>query len=428
MGLDRKRIPEVFPLPEPHLPGWDSYTLGNGVKMTVLRTDCEAEVFRITTVSGGGRAEARTAGLAGLYSTMLQEGSSKHSAAEIAETLESNGAWLQNSVSSHHFVSQLYGLNVSAAEVAGVLAEMISSPVFDEDILQIRRESAAQNAAVGLRKVSVRANNEIAGTVWGKGHHNAQINTPEAIRGVTGTELRDFHKRIFTPAGVSVYLAGHITDELERIVTDSFGSIAGNGKEPCIITPVPPTASCGDIVRRVCHDESKQAAIRVEIPTIGREHPDYEMLRIAVTALGGYFGSRLMTNLREERGLTYGISAGLSGSIDGATVSIETECRAEAADEAVEQIRREIENLATTALESEEMHRLRGYAMSRPSSTLDSPFTIIDVAKNIETLHTPEDYFERTNRAIAAATPEKIMEMAAKYVRLERAATVIAAP
>lgn len=429
MSLDRSIAPKVFPLNVPELPGFEHYRLPNGMRVTLLRHGCDAEVFRLSVIRPGGQACADIFGEAGLYVSMLQEGTMSRTSAEIADTLDGCGAWLGSDWSVYHFINHLSGLNSSANEVIDVLADIVANPVFPEDILEIRREAMAQKVEVNLRKVLTMANQAINQVVWGKNNHNSRLMDPEAVRKIDADTLSKLHSSIYNPSDIHLFLSGNITPEIEQYIHDSFGSIKlpeGVKAGSFIILPKPPVSSCGDVTINVTADNSKQAAIRLDIPVIGRDHPDYEKLRLTMTALGGYFGSRLMTNLREERGLTYGISAALMGSIDGGVASIFTECRSDAVDEAVSEIRSEIKRMSSDPLTIEELQRLKGFALSRQASTLDSPFSIIEVEINKEILRTPDDYFNRTTNSITSATPESICDMAEKYLDLSKSATAIA--
>lgn len=431
MSLDRSVAPRVFPIPAPALPPFYTYTLPAGATVTVLRSGCDAGVFRICAVRKSDNDFLGAPAVSQLYMPMLREGTGSLSSAEISGILDGTGSWLNGFATSHHITHQLFGLHSSARPALEVFADILRNPVFPADSLAVISESEAQKTEVAMRKVATHARQAIGKIIWGPDHHSVQIASPDQLRAVTPASLAGFHQRVCRPADFHYFLSGNITPEIEKIVSETVGMISplpGISGQPIDIRPVPPHSSCGDTFQRVSVPYSQQAAIRLDIPTIGRDHPDYEMLRLAVTALGGYFGSRLMANLREEKGLTYGISAGLMGSIDGGVISVSTECRADAAAQAIDEIRAEITRMAADPLSDEEMHRLRSYAMSRQASTLDSPFTIADVAMNRTTLGTPHDYFDRTTRAILSATPATIADIAARYLTLPRAATVLAAP
>lgn len=432
LRLERSVAPQVLPLPAPVLPDFDTYTLPNGSSLTVLRRGCDAGVFRICAVCKTDVAFPAGPAVSQLYMPMLREGTSSLLSADISDILDGTGSWLNGFTSSHHFVHQLFGLHSGARPALEVFADILRNPVFPADSLAVVSESEAQKAEVAMHRVATHARRAVEKIVWGSDHPSVQVPSPDGLRSITPDSLTALHRRIYRPSDFRFYLSGNITPDIEKIVSETVGSdlspLPDTPSDPVVITPLPPRPSCGDTFTRVSVPDSRQAAIRLDIPSIGRDHPDYEMLRLAITALGGYFGSRLMTNLREDKGLTYGISAGLLGSIDGGVISVSTECRADAANQAIDEIRAEITRMATEPLSDEEIHRLCSFAMSRQASTLDSPFTIADVAMYHTTLGTPPDYFERTNRAILTATPRILADLAARYLDLSRAATVLAAP
>jgi predicted Zn-dependent peptidase len=161
-------------------------------------------------------------------------------------------------------------------------------------------------------------------------------------------------------------------------------------------------------------------------PTIPRSHKDYIPLRIAVMALGGYFGSRLMTSIREEKGLTYGISAALEGSHEAANITINAQCDPAYVDEVISQTFAEIERLANEPMPREELEALIQYLSSALAVTLDSPLSIADHYITQLTVGTPPDYFEQQFNVLGAITPATIAEMTSKYIKPELFATFVA--
>ena len=161
---------------------------------------------------------------------------------------------------------------------------------------------------------------------------------------------------------------------------------------------------------------SLQSAVAISLPAIARSHPDYNPLRMTVTALGGYFGSRLMSNIREDKGYTYGISAALLGSLDGSYITINAQCDNRHTEALIEEVRKELTDMVRRPLDESELDRLRFNVASDLASTLDSPMTMMDYYELNLTVGTPADYFEARRKTLADITPEKVCEMAGKYL------------
>lgn len=133
-------------------------------------------------------------------------------------------------------------------------------------------------------------------------------------------------------------------------------------------------------------------------------------------ALGGYFGSRLMSNIREKKGLTYGISALLLGDREGSHATITAQCDNGYAGRVVEEIRNEIKALADNPPSGDELERMRLHAVSDSLEALDTPFSIMKVIVSQYAVGMPDNYFQRQQEVIASIDSDTIGEMARRYL------------
>ena len=150
--------------------------------------------------------------------------------------------------------------------------------------------------------------------------------------------------------------------------------------------------------------------------------------RLTVNSLGGYFGSRLSTNIRERLGLTYGINASLLGYAEGSLIRISTECDNASRDLVVEEIGAEMRRLASDPPGSDEMERI---CMTEYSSLLDimeTPFTVSDFYQSLHVNGVTADYFYQRLEAARTMTSERIAEIAGKYLRPELMTVAVAGP
>ena len=425
--LDRSVAPEVRPLPHLSLPLPETVHTRTGLPLVVLTSaTCDAPVFQLRiTVGGLGSFDLGRPELASLYPLMLNQGSGGLDGDKLSEIYEGAGAWVNISQQSHHLDIIVRGLTDTAPEVVTTLAQMLRAPLFPARRLAVIAESRAMQREVALKQPKVLARESTALMLWGEGHIAATSASPDDLRGVVSSDLVAVHSG-FAPSRMTLYLSGHVDQALIDTVTDAFdeafeGDNTSDGQWHPNVMPPAPTAG----FRRIDLPDSRQAAVSIAIPAIMRSHPDYELLRLAVTGLGGYFGSRLNTELREERGLTYGVSAALVGSLDGAFMSVATECRRDAADEAVEAIEAEIARFVSEPPHGDELKRLLSYSTTRLAAILDSPFAILDTAEVQQaTIGTPVDYFDRTQAAIASATPYELARVAATHLSDLRCTTV----
>ncbi len=407
--LDRKTPPTIKPFSRLVIPQPRHANLDNGVPLTIIDQGND-DVTLLSIVWSGGIAEASSPAITALVALAMREGTTTHSGAEIAETLEFNGAQLSIQPSSHFFRLDLKVVNSRLEYILPTVVEIFRSPAYPEHELNVLRENQARSIEIEYEKVDYHAANAINRLIMGENHPMAFESTPDNIRAITRNDVVAFWEKVFCAKPVHVYLAGHITPEIERLINSHIGSIDFESDAISLIEIPFTAASQHDIL--IPRPESLQSAVRFAIPTIGRDHPDYTALRLLVMALGGYFGSRLMLNLREDKGYTYGVQAYLLGYREGGVMMISTQCDNSYAQSLIDETRREIERLASRDFTAEEIERLRFNAMSQLASMLDTPFSIIDYYRNHLLSDTPIDYFYQQQEAIEALSSDSLASLA----------------
>jgi predicted Zn-dependent peptidase len=170
---------------------------------------------------------------------------------------------------------------------------------------------------------------------------------------------------------------------------------------------------------RLEHAGAVQSAVRVGRMLFTRNHPDYVGMQVVATVLGGYFGSRLMRNLREERGYTYGVFAAMANLDRAGYLAIATQVAAEAREDTLHQIYTEIERLRTELISEQELALVKNIMVGEMMRILDGPFGIVDVTIENVQCGTDNLAIERSVEAIRRCTPEDVQRLAEKYLRRE---------
>lgn len=420
----RQTPPPVTEMTAFNMPRLRTRQLESGIKM-VIYDGCDSAVNYLTLVSPGGVCELPSAAVGALNATMRREGTASFSGEDIDSALDFNGSWLRCNNLSHSFRISMYSLNSRLRNTLPYFKEMAFRPTFDSEALAVRREALARETEVSLTDVDYLAKTECDRLIMGASHRLARTDSPETIRTVGSTDLSESFKAVSSPRNSILFLCGMITPEIEDMVAEEFSHLpAGNAEAKLIVRPF--EAAAAGTVKAIERPDAQQSAVVMAIPAIPRNHPDYIDLHIAVSALGGYFGSRLMLNIRERLGLTYGISSALCGMADGAYVTIQADTDRRHVENLRSEVALELERLATNPPQGEELTRLRQSLLSSQAAVLDSPFSIIDNAITELTAAIPSGYFEAKLKAITALTPDKIAEVSAKYLRPAELRTVIA--
>ncbi|MCH5245341.1 MAG: insulinase family protein [Muribaculaceae bacterium] len=413
--VDRTTPPSVFGLPLLERAKPVTFTLDNGIRVVALNSN-ELKFTRVNVIVNGGLIEAPNYGVAMIAPEAAREGTISMSGDKIADILDFNGAELKSVCHSHHTSFSLLSLTSGIESLLPVLADITARPVFQNDSIAPIADRIAGKIEMQKQQVGYLADRELDKLVYGPGHPAARNITPEIIRATDSAAIIDWHRRRLNPASITIFVAGKTSDNIFDTLQNTFGSIkaTGSGLEPDYSPYIPEPV--GDITS-VHKPGAVQAAIAAGIPSVSRQHEDYIPIRLAVMALGGYFGSRLMLNIREDKGLTYGINAYLAGGVEGSVIKIMTNCNSSFIQQVIDEIRKEIISLQNPdSFSDSEMERLRRHLISSLASMVDSPLATMDTYENILYAGTPTDYFEQQQDAIRAMTPHSIADIARRYI------------
>jgi predicted Zn-dependent peptidase len=162
-----------------------------------------------------------------------------------------------------------------------------------------------------------------------------------------------------------------------------------------------------------------QSAVRVGRLLFNKKDPDYFKFQVLNTVLGGYFGSRLMANIREDKGYTYGIGSGLASLVNGGYFFISTEVGVDVTNNTLSEIYKEIKLLREQPVNNEELETVRNYVLGQFLRSVDGPYSLADKFKAIWEFGLGYDYFENYFKAVKTITPKEIQELANKYLQEE---------
>ena len=262
--------------------------------------------------------------------------------------------------------------------------------------------------------------------VFGEKHPMCRTLNADEIDALTADDIRAAYTLAFSQAP-KVFVTGDISEILPEI-TDFFARLDYTETPDAPLRVIPMEPIHGGRTETCDVDTEHQAAIAISIPTIDRTHPDYIPLRLAVMALGGYFGSRLMTNIREEKGYTYGIQANLLGYREGGVISVLTNTAPQYVEPVIAEVKKEMLRLCDELMPAEELSVVKNNAMTSLAAILDTPFSIMD--HHISHFHTgtPPNYFEKQIEAVNSLTSTEIMRLAKQYFKMDDMLVSVARP
>ena len=424
MFMDRTIQPEIQPLKNFHIQTPVRTTLPNGIPLTVINAG-EQEVVRMDVLFSGGRWQQSQKLQALFTNRMLREGTTKYTAATIAEKLDYYGSWLELSSSSEYAYITVYSLNKYLAKTLEVVESMIKEPLFPQKELQTILDTNIQQYLVNTSKVDFLAHRSLLKSLYGEQHPCGKIVMEEDYHTITPEVLREFYERHYHSGNCSIFLSGKVTDDIISRVSDIFGIPFGQYQLQMPKSSFP-FAAIPEKRIFTEREDAMQSAVKMGCTTITREHPDYPKLRVLMTLFGGYFGSRLMSNIREDKGYTYGISAGVVFYPDSGLLIVSTETDNEYVEPLIQEVYHEIDRLHLDPVSAEELRIVRNYMLGEMCRSYESPFSLSDAWIFIATSGLKDDYFARSLQAVNEITPAEIQDLAQRYLCKETLKEVIA--
>ncbi len=403
------RIPERVDVPTARLA-----TLGNGVRLYLLENH-DQQVVRLSFVFGAGSSRQTTLFSATSAANLLSEGSDRFTARQIAEQLDFYGSYFDIAVDRDVVVVSFCALSKFVMPTLQTAEEILLRPSFPQQEFDSYRIKRRQRLEIERRKVDVRVREAFAAAMFGADHPYG-ISAPEAAYDtLTREAVVDFYRRHYTADNCFVVCSGDLSDEALAAIENICVQLPQSGDRRELVFPAMVQTPCV----RLEHAGAVQSAVRVGRMLFTRNHPDYVGMQVVATVLGGYFGSRLMRNLREERGYTYGVFAGMVNLDRAGYLAIATQVAEAAREDTLHQIYTEIERLRTEPIPEQELSLVKNIMVGEMMRILDGPFGIVDVTIENVQCGTDNHAVERTVEAIRRCTPEDVQRLAEKYLRRE---------
>lgn len=412
---DRSKQPATHPFGAIELHYPTPVQLSNGIPVYCVGSEDAGELMQVTVYVKGGTFQEEKPLLAALTTTIILEGNTSMTAQEVNETLDYYGAVKSPGTHDYWTKLKLKSLSSNLRETLPVFGNCVMHPLFPEQEFELAKQNAASLLSNERLKVSELAQEEAQLLYYGPQHPlgKAKSVQPEDILHTRRQDLVDFHHNYFRPANARIVIAGKVGKRELETLEGTFGQWHDERPASELVHPV--AASLQKKLSIVDKPDALQSAVVMLLPAIKRTHPDYFKLRLTVMALGGYFGSRLETDLREQQGLTYGISAMLLGRLDEAHIAVETECDTAYVGKVIAGVKRHMERMKHEPLPDAELNMVKMNMLSDLAKTLDTPFSKASYVSNAWVNGVYPTYFNEQTRAIAKMTAEDVMLTAQKY-------------
>jgi predicted Zn-dependent peptidase len=358
--------------------------------------------------------ESRNA-IASATASLLKNGTSTRTAQQLNEALEFYGASLKVSAGNDHASVTLHCLTKHVQQLLPIVYEIITDASFPEDELELYKQNAFQRLAVNLRQCEFVANQQIDATLFGINHPYGRFSERDTIAALTRQDLQDFHQKHYSFDNMTLFMAGKVGDAEIAALNNLFG------RQPLAAT-APATPEYADVELPPVHLKTNndpkgvQGAIRIGRRSIRRNHPDFAGMIVLNTVFGGYFGSRLMSNIREDKGYTYGIYSGMSPYKHDASLIIHTEVGHHVVDDAIREIYHEMDRIREELIDEEELLLVKNYLLGNMLGDLDGPFAILQRWRTLILNGFDEQHFNRNVSIYKSISAAELRDLAQRYL------------
>lgn len=414
--LNRAVAPEAKPIGDIHLKSPQVLTFENGLPVYVFHSP-DQELVRIEWMFNNVFNEEENPLLNSALSALLKEGTKNYNSAEIADKVDFYGAFLMPEYGFDITSLTLYTLNKHSHVLLPLIKEILTESTLPQRELDTYLRNNKQKLQVSLQKNDYLARRTFYNHVFGAENRYGKTPSLEEHDQISREALLELYRKQFKSSNCCLIVSGNVSEALLQDLSQQFGTAWGEQTHVTLTAPKL-VADTGHLIYEE-KAEALQSAIRIGIPMINRNHPDYPALQFVNALLGGFFGSRLMRNIREEKGYTYSIGSAVGSLKYSGFMTIATEVGVDVTDETLIEIEKEIQILRTALATTEELDLVKNYLSGSMLGSLESIFSHADKFKNVLLSDMDLSYYDHYMHQINAMTPEKVREIAQQYLDYE---------
>lgn len=401
-------------------------TLANGNTLNLFASD-GIEMFKLDIAFEAGSAYQPQLLCAAAANQLVTEGSSRHTAQQLAEWLDFRGIVVEKSPDTFTSTVTVYAMPKYAAELFPLLLEILTEPAYSDDEFRIYANKRRQQLLTNFQKTDFVARKLFYTNLFGPKNILGACATPADIDSLTADAVRRFHSQRYHLGNATLALAGKFNQQTINAFDATFGSIEPVGGLSRLSSPEPDSTITG--VANAVVDGAAQTTVRVgRILPMCWDSVDYARFLLLNTVLGGYFGSRLMSNIREDKGYTYGIYSQTRIFRGSLVFYITADVDSAHADDTLNEIRREMQRLQTEPVPDAELDIVRNYMAGDFLRTIDGIFERSERYMNLVANDIDETLARNLFAAIADATPADLMQLARTVLDFDRMTITLAGP
>lgn len=419
--LNRKTAPVFRKVEHIELLQPQQTKLSNGIPVFIIGSGQEALV-KVDIVFDAGIKFEEKSSLAHACNTLLNGGTQQYNSADLAEAIDYYGSFFETDIQYDQATVTLYSLNKYLSETLPLINNILTDSIFPATELETYIANSREKLKVKLEKNDFVAREKFRSLIFGSQHPYGKSPAIEDFEKLSREDLVSFFKRHYQNWNCSIVISGKVEDKEINLLEKYFGDMHTQSNNSFS------SSSTINTKPELFYQEKKdalQSAIRMGRILFNKKHPDYFGMKVLNEILGGYFGSRLMANIREDKGYTYGIHSGIMSYLDAGYFFISTEVGAEVTQATLNEIHSEIKKLQQEPVSADELDLVRNYMLGSFMSSLENVFSHAEKFRSIYPYGLQYDYYSKYFDTIRTINSVKLMELANQYLNIEDMTQVV---
>jgi zinc protease len=415
-------VPPLGPVPRVKQPTAAERTLDSGLRVLAVRRPGVPLVEMRLRVPFAGSAASHPARSLLLGDTLLA-GSERHDQVELAADLQALGADLHVSTDAERLLMGGTVLRTGLSAVLDLVAEVLTTAAYPAREVAGERSRLVERLTVARSQPSVLVSEALKRRLYGTHPYARELPSVDAVTAVTAAQVRRLHFERLRPDGALLVLVGDLQparalDAAERALAGWTGTGGDRGVPPLPAIEPGPTLL-------VDRDGSVQSSIRLGGPAVPRHAPDYPALQLANLVFGGYFSSRLVENIREDKGYTYGPHSRITHGGAGSSLIVDADVATEVTAPALLETYYELGRMATLPVKATELEDVRQYAIGSLALSVATQAGLASTLAALSGVGLGLDWLREHPRRLAAVTVEEAFAAAQQYLAPSRMVTVV---
>lgn len=419
--IDRKKGPKIRTDFDLQLKGVQAHNLPNGIEFYESNSGTQ-DIIKIELVFRTGRIHERQRAVAKAALSLIREGSTRHNGEELAELFDFYGAVVKSTAGMEVSTVSLVVVERYFKKIWPVWLHMVFYPLYAQEEIDKYRQVTASKFINQLAKNDVQGYRKLTEEIFGE-HHPYGYNTQVSdIQALTRQNILGYYNENFGLESALVVLSGRYGAKTrDEIITD----LGTKQRQHKSLAPDFSNKPHIQNTFRIKTDNEVQVSIKYGRRLFNRKHPDFTSISFLNTILGGYFGSRLMRNIREDKGYTYGIYSAVHGWAEDGFLYISADVANDYVEATLSEIHKEMRILREELVPATELEMVRNYLLGQSLHLLDGPFAKGELIKNLISKNRSLEDFNTAIVKFKSIQSEELIEMARRYLIEESFTTVL---